>query len=98
MDEERNSFSSRRILVGNPGNSFGIVGFLIGMIGFTVLIPSIFAVVLGNISRKKSRETKMSETWGKLSAVIGWIGIILIAIIVLGFVIFWLSHTSNTYN
>ena len=79
---EHENFNEKRILIGNPGDSFGIVGFLIGLIGFFALIPSIFAIILGTISKDKSRESKMSETWGKLSTTIGYIGIIVFLIII----------------
>lgn len=69
----------------NPGQTLGIVGLVLNFIGI-----SIGGIILGVMSRNKSRAANMSTTlgtvslvWGIIATVIGFIGFILFLFLVI---------------
>ena len=84
----------------NPGQTLGIVGLVLNFLGITI-----GGIILGVMSRNKSRAAGMSTTLGTVSMV--W-GIVATALAVVGFIFFFFvvilaaangtSSSTDTYS
>lgn len=79
----------------NPGQTLGVIGLVLNILGIT---PG--GIILGIMSRNKSKEAGMSSDIGTISLVWGIIGtvlgVILFVLMIIGFVLIALSDGSST--
>lgn len=68
-------------LMENPGQTLGIVGLVCNFLGITIA-----GIVLGVMSRNKSKQANMSSALGTISLVWGIVGTVL-AVLLVGFFI-----------
>lgn len=71
--------------VENPGQTFGIIGIVLNAMGITI-----GGIILGVLSRNKSKQANMSTTLGTISLVWGIIGTVLSVLIFVGAALFML--------
>ena len=74
----------------NPGQTLGIVGLVLNFLGITI-----GGIILGVMSRNKSRAAGMSTTLGTVSMV--W-GIVATALAVVGFIFFMIMMVAAAAN
>lgn len=79
----------------NPGQTLGVIGLVLNILGIS---PG--GIILGIMSRNKSKEAGMSSDLGTISLVWGIIGtvlgVILFVLMIVGFVLLALSDSSST--
>ncbi len=77
--------------VENPGQTLGIIGLVLNFLGITI-----GGIILGVMSRNKSKEANMSTTLGTISLVWGIVATALAVLAILFFVIIMIAAASSS--
>ena len=76
--------------VENPGQTLGIIGLVLNFVGITI-----GGIILGAMSRSKSKAAGMSTTIGTVSLVWGIIATVLVILVVIAFFVLLAIGVAN---